>query len=133
MNMVKVYFQYREGGTELVDHERDLKSHREACEIIDDYPWVEELELFEQLGEGGGFFFILGDLDAEYASYQFTPVEADRGLLDLDVVSRPGFLNIFGRKSASVDFKLVSIPEAKHHIKELFEYAVDSLYKRHKK
>ncbi|ELB2078740.1 hypothetical protein QNZ73_004702 [Vibrio parahaemolyticus] len=133
MNMVKVYFQHREGGTELVDHERDLKSHREACEIIDNYPWVEEIELFEKLGEGGGFFFILGDLDAKYANYQFTPVEAERGLLDLEVVYSPGVLNIFGRKSVSLDFKLVSIPDAKHQIKELFEYTIDSLYTKHKK
>ncbi|WP_261887052.1 hypothetical protein [Vibrio pomeroyi] len=133
MSQIKVFYQYREGGTELVNHESDLKFHREACETIDTYPWAKELELFEELGEGGGFYFILGDMDGKYASYQFSPVENDRGLLGLEVVSNPGFIGIFGRKSVSVDFKLVSISEAKHHIKELFEYSIDSLYKKYRK
>ena len=38
-----------------------------------------------------------------------------------------------GRKSVSVNFEFVSILEAKNHIKELFEYSLDSLYKKHKK
>ncbi|KKC99588.1 hypothetical protein [Photobacterium halotolerans] len=133
MSLVKVFYQQRENGTELVNHERDLKFHREACETIDNYPWEKELELFEELGEGGGFFFTLGDMDGKFASYQFTPVESDRGSLDLQVVSKPGFIGIFGRKSVSVDFKLVSIPEAKQHIKELFEYSIDSLYQKYRK
>ncbi|EGQ7821176.1 hypothetical protein ACVW8L_004544 [Vibrio parahaemolyticus] len=133
MSLVKVFYQHREGGTELVDHEKELKFHREACETIDNYPWQKELELFEELGEGGGFFFLLGDMDGKFASYQFTPVESDRGLLDLEVVSKLGFIGIFGRKSVSVDFKLVSIPEAKHQIKELFEYSIDSLYQKYRK
>ncbi|WMO01724.1 hypothetical protein NI379_06485 [Vibrio parahaemolyticus] len=73
MSLVKVFYQHREGGTELVDHEKELKFHREACETIDNYPWQKELELFEELGEGGGFFFLLGDMDGKFASYQFTP------------------------------------------------------------
>ncbi|HAS8178430.1 TPA: hypothetical protein I7671_21645 [Vibrio vulnificus] len=133
MSLVKVFYQHREGGTELVDHEKELKFHREACETIDNYPWQKELELFEELGEGGGFFFLLGDMDGKFASYQFTPAESDRGLLDLEVVSKLGFIGIFGRKSVSVDFKLVSIPEAKHQIKELFEYSIDSLYQKYRK
>ncbi|WP_228072008.1 hypothetical protein, partial [Vibrio parahaemolyticus] len=133
MSLVKVFYQHREGGTELVNHERDLKFHREACETIDNYPWAKELELFEELGEGGGFYFMLGDMDDKFASYQFTPVESDGGLLELQVVSRPGFIGLFGRKSVSVDFKFTSIPEAKHQIKELFEYSIDSLYQKYRK
>ncbi|MEI8592891.1 hypothetical protein [Photobacterium sp. Hal280] len=133
MSLIKVFYQHRENGTELVNHERDLKSHREACETIDNYPWEKELKLFEEFGEGGGFFFMLGDMDGKFASYQFTPVESDRGMLDLQVVSKPGFIGIFGRKSVSVDFKFVSIPEAKHQIKELFEFSIDSLYQKYRK
>ena len=132
MDLVKVYYQHREGGHELIDHEKDLKFHREACETIDNYPWAEELKLFEELGEGGGFFFILGDLNAQYASFQFTPVEEDGGLFSVEVVYKPGFLSIFGRKSVSVDFKFVSIPEAKNRVKELFECSVESLYRKYK-
>lgn len=132
MSLVKVYFQHREGGVELVEHERDLKSHRQACEIIDKYPWAEELKLFEELGEGGGFFFVAGDLNGQYASFQFAPMEKDDGLLDLKVVYKKGFLGIFGRKSVSVDFKLVSIAKAKQHLKELFDYPIESLYRKYK-
>jgi len=132
-NVVKVFYQHREGGTELVNHERELKSHREACETIDSYPWEKELALFEESGEGGGFLFLLGDMDGKYASYQFTPVENDKGLLGLEVVSKRGFIGIFGRESASVDFNLVSISEAKNHIKELFEYSIDLLYQKYRK
>ncbi len=133
MNLIKAHYQHREGGTELVDHQRDINLHREACEIIDNYPWVKELELFEELDEGGGLLFVLGDYNSKFASYQFIPVEKDAGLLDLEIVIKPGFLNIFGRNSVSVSFDLVSIPEAKQHIKELFNYSIDSLYNKHKK
>lgn len=50
---VKVYYQCRDGSTELVNHEKDLKSHAEACELIDNYPWLEELEMFEKYNESG--------------------------------------------------------------------------------
>ena len=133
MNIVKVYYQHREGGTELVDHERDLKLHREACEIIDNYPWAKELELFEELGVGGGFFFALGDMDVKFASYQFVPAEMDEGFLLLQVLSKPGIIWFFGRKSVTVNFGLVSIAEAKRKIKELFDYSVDSLYEKYRK
>ena len=132
MNVVKAYYQHREGGIELIDHKKELKFYHEACEIIDNYPWVEELKLFEELGEGGGFFFLLGDLDGQYASFQFTPVEKDSGFLELMVVYKPGFLRILGRQSVSVDFELVSIPKAKCQIKELFEYSIESLYRKYK-
>ena len=132
MGLVKVFYQHREGGHELVDHEKALKSHREACNIIDNYPWAEELKLFEALEEGGGFFFLLGDLDSQYASFQLTPIEEGVGMLNLEVVYKPGFLGFFGGKSASADFKSVSIPEAKHRIKELFEHSIESLYKKYK-
>lgn len=133
MSLVKAFFQHREDGTELVEHEVDIKFHREACEIIDNFPWVTELELTEQLGEGGGFFFLLGDFDGKYAGYQYTPTEERGGLLDLEVVYKPSFLNIFGRGSLSVSFDYVSTEEAKQKIKELFEYSIDSLYKKYKK
>lgn len=131
MDLVKVAYQHREDGTELVNYEKTLKSHDEACEVIDNYPWAKELALFEELGEGGGFFFSLGQLDDRYASFQFTPVEQDQGLLDLEVVSKPGFLNLFGRQSVSKSFDLVSITEAKQHLKALFEYSVESLYEKY--
>jgi len=89
--------------------------------------------LLEELGEGGGFFFTSGDMDGKFASYQFTPVEIDRGLLELQVVSKSGFIGIFGRKSVTMDFELVSISEAKQKIKELFENTIDSLYQKYRR
>lgn len=131
--MVKVYYQCREKGTELVNHERELAFYREAYEVIDNYPWAEELAFFEELGEGGGFLFVLGDLDDKYASYQLIPSDVDRGVLLLDVVCEKGVMSFLGRKSISVDFDLVSISEAKRYIKELFEGSIESLYEKHKK
>ncbi len=131
MDLVKVAYQHREDGTELVNHEKTLKSHHEACEIIDNYPWAKELALFEELGEGGGFFFSLGQLGNKYVSFQFTPVEQNQGLLDLEIVRSPGFLNIFGRKSVSKSFNVVSVTEAKLHLKSLFEHSVESLYEKY--
>ncbi|WP_249314074.1 hypothetical protein [Pseudoalteromonas sp. S2755] len=59
MRRVKVYYQHRDGGTKLINYEKELRSYREACDVIDHYPWDKELELFEALGEGGGFFLYL--------------------------------------------------------------------------
>ena len=131
--MVKVYYQCREKGTELVNHERELASYREAYEVIDNYPWAEELAFFEKLGEGGGFLFVLGDLDDKYASYQLIPSDVDKGVLLLDVVLKKGVVNFLGRKSLSVDFDVVSISEAKRYIKELFAGSIDSLYEKYRK
>lgn len=60
MSLVNVFYQQREEGTDLVNHELDIKFYREACEVIDNYPWEKELELTCELGEGGGFFFYVG-------------------------------------------------------------------------
>lgn len=133
MRRVKVYYQYRDGGTELINYEKELQSYREAWDVIYYYPWDKELELFEALGEGGGFFFILGDEGGKCASYQLTPIENNSGLLTLDVVSKPATFGLFGGKSASLDFELVSIPEAKNHIKALFECSIDSFYEKYRK
>lgn len=130
---VKVYYQHRDGGTELINYEKELQSYREAWDVIDHYPWDKELELFEEFGEGGGFFFILGDEGGKSASYQLTPIENNRGSLTLDIVSKPATFGIFGSKSVSVDFELVSIPEAKSHIKALFEYSIDSFYEKYRR
>nr|CAA6813682.1 MAG: Unknown protein [uncultured Thiotrichaceae bacterium] len=132
MALVKVFYQHRVDGTELVNHEKEVKLHRDLCEIIDSYPWIKELELTEQLGEGGGFYFLVGDKDGQHASYQFTPMESDGGLLDLDIVMKPGFLNMLGRKAVSKHFGEVSTAEAKQKLKELFDYPVDVLYERYK-
>ena len=132
MGLVKVYYEHREGGHELVNYERDLRTHQEACEVIDNYPWEEELKLFEEYGVGGGFYFVSGALDSHYASLQFTPVDRGLGHLWLDVVYKPGVLKLFGRKSASVDFDIVSISEAKSHLEDLFKYTIEKLYKKHK-
>ena len=89
------------------------------------------MEAFDKYGVGGGLYFSLGD-DNVYACYQFVPVDINSGILSLDVVLKPGFLNIFGRKSASKYFNIVSIPEAKSKLKDLFDHTVESLYEKHK-
>ncbi|EGU0168809.1 hypothetical protein JFQ74_004740 [Vibrio parahaemolyticus] len=132
MSIVKVFYDHRVDGEELVVYEKSIRLYREACEVIDQYPWKAEIELTEKLGVGGGFQFILGD-ERVYACYQFTPIDYDKGFLFFDLVMAPGFLNIFGRKSISKDFDVVSISEAKVKIKELFDYSVASLYEKYKR
>lgn len=132
MALVKVFYQHRVDGTELINHEKEVKSPKELYEIIDNYPWKNELALSEQQGEGGGFYVLLGNNNNKYARYQFVPVALNQGFLDLDIVSEPGFLNLLGRKSLSKHLDIVSIAEAKHKMKELFDYPIDLLYKKYK-
>lgn len=130
---VKVHYQHRDGGTALVNYEKDIKRYREACEIIEQYPWAKEVQLSAELEEGGGLQFILGDSDAKYACYQLIPAEENKGLLSLDIICKRGFLGIFGRQARFVDFDVVSISEAKQRIQDLFNHSVDTLYEKYKK
>lgn len=131
MTSVKVSYQRRTDGTELVNYDKTVKSHKELCELIDDYPWASEQALAEELGEGGGFYFLLGDYKNAYASYQLVPMEVDKGLLELEVVIKPGFLNVFGRKAITKHFDIVSTSEAKAKLKDLFDHSIEHLYKRY--
>lgn len=133
MALVNAFYQIREDGTKLVNYQRVLNFHSEICEVIANYPWERELKLSIELKEGSGLVFSIGDMDGIHASYEFTPVEVDKGVLSLDVVLKPGFLGIFGRKKVSVDFDVVSIAEAKQHIKQLFEYSIESIYQKYRK
>ncbi|WP_414932895.1 hypothetical protein [Vibrio europaeus] len=130
MSIVKVVYDHRVDGQELVIHEKILRQYREVDALIDSYPWKSELRLSEKLGVGGGFHFIHGD-EKIYACYQFVPVELDKGFLFLDIVLAPGWLNILGRKALSKDFDTVSTSEAKMKIKELFDYSIASLYDKY--
>lgn len=130
--MIEVSYTHRIDSTELIEHKKSLRLHREACEIIDNYPWETELKLSDETGEGGGFYFWIGDPDGKHASFQYVPVEVDKGFLMLDIVVKKGTLGLFGKKSASVDFDAVTTVEAKDKIKELFNHNVDSLYDKYK-
>ncbi|WP_217895662.1 hypothetical protein [Oceanospirillum sanctuarii] len=130
--MLVVDYTLRENGDELVNKHRELKSFRDACEVIDQYPWIAEIEKTEELGEGGGFYFFRDEGD-KHASFQLTPIETDRAFLDMEVVQKSGFLGLFGRKSLHKDFETVTIPEAKALIKDLFDHTVDSLYGKYSK
>ena len=130
MSLIRVVYAHRVDSEELISHEKEVRLHRELCEIMDAYPWAAEMEYFEKYGEGGGFHFLLGD-DKVYACYQYVPVDLHSGLLDLDIVLKPGLLNFFGRKAISKHFDIVSVSEVKAKVKELFEHSVESLYKKH--
>ena len=131
--MIHVSYSHHALGTELVHYEKSAKSHSDACRLIDSYPWLPELELTEKLGEGGGLYFLLGSEKEKYASYQLVPMGPDEGFLLLDIVANRGFLGVFGRKSVSENFDLVTISEAKLKLKELFDYSVDKLYEKYAK
>ncbi|WP_323902605.1 hypothetical protein [Aeromonas hydrophila] len=130
MNQVKVVYDYVVEGGELSIHEMYITSHETLCELIDSYPWQSALTLFEQFGVGGGFHFSIGD-DHTYACFQYVPIDINSGVLDLDIVLKSGLLNFFGRKALSKHFDVVSIPDMKMQVKELFQYSLSDLYKKH--
>lgn len=132
--MVKVMYDHRiGGGEELVGHEKEVSTHQDVCQIIDNYPWAAELAWFKKLGIGGGFNFLLGDENSQYAHYQFVPIDADVGFLTLSVVLKPGVFKLFGRKSVSKDFDMVSIAEAKVKLNDLFTSSIATLYNRYQR
>ena len=130
--MVEVSYTHRTTGTELVEQRKTVRLHREACEIIDSYPWEAEQKISEETGEGGGLFFWIGDTKDKHASFQFTPIDKDKGWLMLEVVVKKGALGIFGKKAVTVDFDEATISEAKAKIKALFSQTVESLYDQYK-
>jgi len=131
--MVNVSYQHRIGNDpELVGFSHEDISYEDACKVIDNYPWESELKLFEKYGEGGGFNFVLSGLDGGYADFQFIPVDLNNGFLDLNIVLKEGLWGIFGRKSKSLDYDVVSISEAKTKLRELFDYSLSSLYDKYK-
>lgn len=132
MSLVKIIYDHRVGGEELIAHEKEVYLHKDLCEIIDSYPWKSEIELCDKYGVGGGFHFLLGD-NKVYACYQFVPIDISSGILDFDLVLSPGVLSLFGRKSVSKSFDIVSISELKEKTKELFEYSLESLYEKHRR
>lgn len=77
--MVEVHYSHQNDGTELVHYEKNIKLHHEACEIIDNYPWEANFKISEEIGEGGGLYFLLGDENGKHASYQFVPMDKDKG------------------------------------------------------
>ena len=130
--MIVVEYSLREGSDEMVNKHRELKSFRDAFEVIDQYPWALEIEKTEELGEGGGFYFFRDEGD-KHACFQLTPVEKDQAFLDMEVVQKSGFLGFIGRKSVRKDFDTVTIEQAKALIKDLFDHTVDSLYSKYNK
>lgn len=129
--MVTISYTHHDGGKTLKPFEITTNSHRAACELIDNYPWAEELALFDELGEIGYLYFYIGDINAEHASYQFTPIDEKKGDLTFSVVTKPGFLSMIGREVVDIDFELVSINEAKSKIQDLFNYSIESLYNKY--
>lgn len=130
--MVEASYSHRVDGAELVDHRRTIQLHREACEIFDNYPWESELKMTEETGEGGGLCFWIGDLKDKHASFQFVPVDTDKGFLMLSIVAKKGTLGVFGKKAVDVDFDEITILDAKDKIKDLFSHSIESLYDKYK-
>ncbi len=131
--MIEAFYSHRGDSPELVEHRQVLKGISEARELIDRYPWASEVALTEELGEGGGLYFLRTGEDGTQASVQLVPIEPDKGFLDLSIVARKGFLGMVGRKSVSVTVDEVSISDAKTYIKQLFDYSIDDLYRKYKK
>ena len=130
--MIKVMYQCRDAGSELINHDRDIDGYSALCELIDNYPWVREAELTEKYGEGGGLFFTLGDMKGKHALFQLTPVGADEAMLDLSIVLEKGVLGLFGKKIVDKHFDGLTVAQSKVLLKALFEHSVGSLYTKYK-
>lgn len=132
MANIHVFYQHRVDGPELVNFETQIRSHRDLCDLMDRYPWTEEQRLTDETGEGGGFHFTLKGHNNQYAVYQFTPVDAQHGLLDLSIVIKPGWLGIFGRQALEQHFDVLTISAAQQQLKELFSHSPETLYRHYK-
>ncbi|MDP4537824.1 hypothetical protein Q3O60_16695 [Alkalimonas collagenimarina] len=131
--MIEVSYSHnKDGEGELVEKTTSITTYQELCDIIDSYPWDTELALFEKSGVGGGITVVCGDVKQQFASYLLIPIETDKALLNIDIVFKPGFLTIFGRKATSTDLGEVSIADAKSKLKELFDHSITSLYQKYK-
>lgn len=131
--MIEVFYTHRAGGQELVEHRRVLKGMSDARELIDQYPWASEIALTEELGEGGGLYFSRRGENGAQVSLQLVPIEVDKGFLELSIVTKKGFLGVFGRKSVTKAFDELTLAEAKTYVKQLFDYSIDDLYHKYKK
>ena len=129
--MIRVSYQCREEGSELINHEQVATSYQDVCEVVDNFPWVKEAELSEKYGEGGALFFTLGEPGGKHACFQLTPTGIAEALLDLDIVLKTGVLGLFGRRAVNKHFDVLSVEQAKIQLKELFEHSVDSLYAKY--
>ncbi len=130
--MVHIRYSHHTEGRDFVHHKADTDHLSEACDIIDRYPWKQEIAIFEELGEGGGLDFVKGDEKGKHAYYQFIPIEEGKGFLYLTVVVKAGLFNLLGRQALSRDFHLVTLDTAKTQIQELFEHSVEFLYEKHR-
>ncbi|WP_447926555.1 hypothetical protein [Vreelandella sp. EE27] len=130
--MVQIVYSHHTDDREFVHRRITTDRFETASDIIDEYPYQREAEMFEELGEGGGLEFLLGDLKGQHAHYHFIPVEADKGILDLSIVAKKGVFNLLGRQALIRHFYLVTPDTAKTHIQELFEHSVEFLYEKHR-
>ncbi|UYF98896.1 MULTISPECIES: hypothetical protein [unclassified Halomonas] len=130
--MVQISYSHHTADREFVHRRITTDRFEKASDIIDQYPYQHEAEMFEELGSGGGLEFLLGDLKGQHAHYNFIPVEADKGILDLSIVAKKGVFNLLGRKALIRHFYLVTPETARAHIAELFEHSVEFLYEKHR-
>ncbi|MFC0336878.1 hypothetical protein SAMN05421848_3018 [Kushneria avicenniae] len=130
--MVLIRYSHHTEDREFVNYTADTDHFDEACKILDRYPWRQEIAIFEELGEGGGLDFVMGNEQGKHAYYQLIPIEEGKGFLFLTVVVKTGLFNLLGRQSLNRDFHLVTIETARFYIKELFEHSVESLYEMHR-
>lgn len=133
--MTAVYASYllHDYQNKLVTYDIELHSFQDMCLLIDEYPWEKELALSNSNGQAGGFHFWRDEGEgAPYASFLYVPTAKGSGTLDLDVVIRPGFLDVFGRKAISKHFNVVNVVEAKAKFKDLFDDSVEHLYRKYR-
>ena len=129
--MIEVVYLCRENDNpELVFFTKENQTYDEACKILDNYPWEAEEEWFEKTAEGGALYFKLQEQEEVYAYFQFTPIEARKGFVFMEIQLAKGFLGFLGKKHKELDFDTMNIAEFKVKLKELFVHSVRSLYEK---
>lgn len=131
--MIEAYYTFNDPEKPgMIEGENNAASYRDIVEIINDYPWEQEMRLSEERGGGGGFYFGRKGENGEAVNVQFVPFGVREGLLLVDVTLKPGFLGFFGRKATSVDFDVVKTDKALHVLKQLCEYPIAKFYDTYK-
>lgn len=132
MSVVIASYSKHNHQNKLIFHDLEMRSFHDMCLLLDEYPWEKELALASELGESGGFQFVVQQDTFQYASFVYRPVAKGEGILDLDVLVDPGFLDFFGRKAVSRHFDVVNVVEAKEKMKELFDAPIEHLYEKYR-
>jgi hypothetical protein len=129
--MLDMYYTHQENnGAKSVNFSKKNLTYDESLLVIDNSPWRENFKWFREKKEGRGLYFKKSSENGVQAYLQFVPIEEGRGLLFLEIQLKRG---LWGRKTKSIDFEMVTTGELKEKVKELFYYGIYTLYEKYER